>query len=51
MNVVRSYSVFVCGNEQMKYLSQYKYLGIVLTDFFNYSVTAKIVAQSANRAV
>lgn len=45
-SVVRSNFVFVCDSEQMQYMSQNEYVGIVLTE-----LTAEIVAQSANRTL
>ena len=42
---------FTCGDKQIAVVSQYRYLGLVLTEFLDYSVTAKFVAQAATRAL
>ena len=42
--------VFKVNDGTLAHVSQYKYLGLVLTEHLDYAVTAKIVAQSANRA-
>ena len=49
--VQRSNYVFKCGNNNIEYSQFYKYLGLVLDDFLDYSVTAKYIAQSATRAL
>ena len=38
------------SDDAISYTSLYKYLGLVLTEHLDYSIKAKIVAQSANRA-
>ena len=50
-SVTRSNFVFKVNDDSLGYVSQYKYLGLVLTEHLDYAVTAKIVAQSANRAL
>ena len=42
---------FHCGDEAISVVNQYTYLGIVLDEFLYYSVTAKVIAQSASRAL
>ena len=42
---------FHCGSESIEVVSQYKYLGLILTEFVDYNVTTKIVSQSAGRAL
>ena len=49
--VQRSNYVFKCGNNNIEYSQFYKYLGLVLDEFLDYSVTAKYIAQSATRAL
>ena len=39
------------GTDKIETVDRYSYLGITLTDFFYFDVTAKIVAQSASRAL
>ena len=49
-SVPRSDSVFTVGGINVDVVESYKYLGLVLTEFLDYSKTAKAVAKSANRA-
>ena len=42
---------FHCGSESIEVVSQYKYLGLLLTEFLDYNVTTKIVSPSAGRAL
>jgi hypothetical protein len=49
--VSRCSSVFVCGESEIALTDRYKYLGLVLTEHLDFAVTAKAVAQSANRAL
>ena len=35
---------FHCGSESIEVVSQYKYLGLILTEFLDYNVTTKIVS-------
>ena len=50
-SVPRSDSVFIVGGINLDVVESYKYLGLVLTEFLDYSKTAKAVAKSANRAL
>ena len=50
-SVPRSDSVFTVGGINLDVFESYKYLGLVLTEFLDYSKTAKAVAKSANRAL
>ena len=42
---------FHLGTSGLKTLSEYKYLGIVLDEYLDYSVTTKTLANAANRAL
>ena len=42
---------FTCGNEKLIVTDKYVYLGLTLTEFLDYNITAKMVAQSASRAL
>lgn len=42
---------FRYGTNEMSIVTQYKYLGLLLTEFLDYNVMAKMVAQSASRAL
>lgn len=44
----RSDFVFRCGNSVIEYAFQYTYLGLVLTEYLDYAVTAKCVATSGH---
>ena len=48
-----SHRVCFCylGDTQLDIVSQYKYLGVILNEFLDYSVTAKFLADSGNRAL
>ena len=48
---MRSTFQFKCGESIIDYTDKYKYLGLVLNEHLDYSVTAKYVAQSATRAL
>lgn len=50
-SIKRSEYLFKIGDINIDYASQYKYLGLLLTEHLDYSITAKTVAQSANRAL
>ena len=41
---------FTCGQRDLQIIDKYKYLGLVLNEFLDFSMTAKLVAQSASRA-
>lgn len=43
--------VFMYGDHQIETCDKYRYLGLVLTEHLDYTVTAKNVAQAAHRAV
>ena len=43
--------LFTCGTDQLNIVEQYVYLGLTLTEFLDYNVTAKLVSQSAGRAL
>ena len=47
----RSVFDFTCGTDKIETVDRYSYLGITLTEFLDFDVTAKIVAQSASRAL
>ena len=42
---------FTCGQWDLQIIDKYKYLGLVLNEFLDFSITAKLVAQSASRAL
>ena len=42
---------FTCGTDKIGTVDRYSYLGITLTEFLDFDVTAKIIAQSAIRAL
>jgi hypothetical protein len=43
--------IFKCGNMNIELKNDYTYLGLILNEFLDFNLTAKIVAKSANRAV
>ncbi|WAQ95327.1 hypothetical protein MAR_028017 [Mya arenaria] len=43
--------VFKCGISTIEYSDRYVYLGVTLTEHIDFNITAKIVAQSAGRAL
>ncbi len=49
--IPRSPFLFTLGNETLKVVDRYTYLGLVLQEHLDFNVTAKIVAQSASRAL
>lgn len=49
--VPKSDCVFKCGECTIEYASKYLYLGLTLTEHLDYNITAKMVAQSAGRAL
>lgn len=51
ISVPRSTRVFQCGNIVLDIIDRYKYLGVMLHENLDYNITAKTVAQSANRAL
>ena len=42
---------FMCGENSLLVTERYTYLGIALTEFQDFNITAKVVAQSAGRAL
>ena len=50
-SVDKSVFQFKCGGLNIDYTDSYKYLGLVLNAYLDYSVTAKYVAKSATRAL
>ena len=47
----RSTQQFHCGNKAIEIVSSYKYLGLVLSEFLDFQITAKVVSQSTSRAL
>ena len=47
----RSNFEFSCRTEKLAVVDRYSYLGVTLTEFLDFDVTAKIIAQSASRAL
>jgi len=43
--------MFFCGDKQLEIVDKHTYLGIVLNEHLDFSITAKSVAQSAHRAL
>ena len=50
-SVQRTAYNFRCGNDNLSVVDKYAYLGLVLNEYLDYNVTAKVVAQSAGRAL
>ena len=50
-SVRRTQYDFRCGDAELNVVEKYTYLGLILTEFLDYNVTAKVVAQSASRAL
>ena len=50
-SIDRTQYEFHCGDAQLTVVEKYTYLGLILTEFLDYNVTAKVVAQSASRAL
>lgn len=44
-------ATFTCGGSELKVVEKYRYLGLILTEFIDYSETAKQVAAAAGRAL
>ena len=51
LSVPQSNVTFSVNDDAISYASQYKYLGLVLSEHLDYSITAKVVAESTNRAL
>ena len=49
--IPRSNTVFKCGDNVLEYTDCYTYLGLLLNEYLDLNVTAKMVAQSASRAL
>ena len=47
----RSTQQFQCGNKAIEIVSSYKYLGLVLNEFLDFQITAKVVRQSCSRFI
>ena len=47
----RTNFVFECSTDSLDFVSQYKYLGVMLKKHFDLSVMIKAVAKSASRAL
>jgi hypothetical protein len=50
-STVRTDFEFKCGGECLEVVNQYKYLGLLFTEFMDYEKMAKKVAESASRAL
>ena len=50
-SVRRTSFPFTCCSKPVECTDRYKYLGLVLNEFLDYSITAKYVAQSTTRAL
>ncbi|XP_053380394.1 uncharacterized protein LOC128548887 [Mercenaria mercenaria] len=50
-SITRVDIVFKCGDFNLDIVDRYTYLGLVLHEHLDYNVTAKVVAQSASRAL
>ena len=49
--IPRTEVVFKCGVNNIQVTEKYMYLGLTLSEFLDYNVTAKIISQSASRAL
>ena len=43
--------IFKCDNNEVNYVSSYQFLGLLFTEYLDYGIMAKTVAQSASRAL
>ena len=43
--------IFRCGQEVLQAVCDYKYLGLLIHEFFDFTYTSQAVAKSANRAL
>ena len=50
-SIKQTVSILGCGNNEMELLKQYKYLGLIFTEFLDLLTMAKTVAKSASRAL
>ena len=44
-------ATFHCGDDVVDIVSQYRYLGLIVSEFMDYNIMSKAVAQSAGRAL
>ena len=49
--ILKTSTAFSCGGASISITDRYKYLGLILTEHLDYSITAKMVAQAASRAL
>lgn len=50
-SVPRTDYKFTCGVQDLQVVDRYVYLGLTLTEFLDFGITAKMVSQSASRAL
>ena len=50
-NVSQSNVIFVLGNEEIAYTKSYKYLGVLLNEHLDFSVTANAIAEQPSQQV
>ena len=50
-SVARTMFTFVCGDDNLNVVDSYRYLGLIFTEFLDFTVMSKAVAQSATRAL
>ena len=50
-SVPRSDTLFTVGDLNLDMVESYKYLGLILTEFLDFSKTAKAVAKYANMSI
>ena len=51
LDLIRTTFRFTCFHSDLQIIDKYIYLGLVLNEFLDFSKTAKLVAQSASRAL
>ena len=49
--VPQSNVIFKLGNDNLEYVKEYKYLGVILTEHLDFSKTAEILSEAAGRAL
>ncbi len=49
--ITRTYFNFKLANMVLPIVTQYKYLGVVITEFIDYNVVAQILTDAANRTL
>lgn len=47
----RTTKSFKCGNNKIEVVSKYKYLGCILDEYLDFSITANVLADAAGRAI